>query len=167
MLSHMHKLIVVLVLPSVIIALVLSAVTSSQFVIARGQEFTNKITANAYLELSVEPPLVTSGALITLHIVYHNIGLPYTDILINPSNVVTFEPPLSMPCKFDQHPNGCTAITFRTLVTGVVTFTAGATGEVYDETCHCWYWSGASADGPAIATIADTIWPVFLPAIQR
>jgi hypothetical protein len=105
--------------------------------------------------------------LITLNIAYHNIGLPYTYIHVNSSNIVTYEPPLSMPCQYDQHTNGCTAITFRTLTTGVVTFTASATGEVYDETCQCWYWGGGSDTGPASAIIADTIWPVFLPVIQR
>ncbi len=161
MLSHMRKLIVVLALPSIITALLLTAITSSQPATARDQEFAHKVTATAYLELSVEPPIVTSGALITLDIVYHNIGLAVTSIQINPSNVVTFEPPLSMPCY------QCTAITFRTLTTGVVTFNAWASGEVYDETCHCWVWSVASDNGPAFAIIADTIWPVFLPVIQR
>jgi hypothetical protein len=167
MLSHMRKLIVVLALPLTITVLLLMAITCSQPATARDQEFAYKATATAYLELSVVPPIVTSGFVITLDIAYHNIGFPYTYIQINPSNVVTFEPPLSMPCKYDQHPNNCSAITFRTLTTGVVTFDAGATGEVYDEICHCWYWSGASDNGPAIAIVADTIWPVFLPVIQR
>ena len=167
MLSHVRKLIVVLALPSIITALLLTAITSSQPAAAGNQEFAHKVTAAAYLQLSVEPSIVTSGALITLDIAYHNIGVPYTSIQITPSSVVTFEPPLSMPCKYDQHPNGCTAITFRTLTTGVVTLTASATGEVYDETCHCWYWSIAYDNAPAIAVIANRIWPVFLPVIQR
>ncbi len=123
--------------------------------------------ANAYLELSVEPPIVLTDTLITLSITYHNIGFPYTTIQVNPPNLAAFEPPMSMPCKYDQHPNGCTAISLRTQAIGVVQFTASATGEVYDETCHCWYWSGASDNGPARLIIAETLWQTFLPSVHR
>ena len=115
----------------------------------------------------MEPSLVLTGTLVTLHIAYHNIGLPYTNIQINPPGLVAFEPPLSMPCKYDQHPNGCAEITLRTLATGVVQFSANATGEVYDETCRCWYWSGASDNGPATLIIAESVWKMFLPSIHR
>jgi hypothetical protein len=124
-------------------------------------------TAGAYLELSVEPPIVTTGALVTLHIAYHNIGLPYTRILISPTGLITFEPALTMPCKYDQHPNGCTAITLRTLAPGVAAFNAGATGEVWDETCQCWYWSVAGDNGPVNIIIAESIWRLLLPLIYR
>ena len=46
---------------------------------------------NAYLELSVDPAQSPAGSLVTLHISYHNIGLPYTTINANPSNLVDFE----------------------------------------------------------------------------
>lgn len=120
-----------------------------------------------YLELSVRPPIETAGALVTLHIAYHNIGLPYTYISISPTGLITFEPPLTMPCRYDQHPNGCTAITLQALAPGVATFRAGATGEVYYEGCRCWVWSGAGDNGPASVIIADAIWRIWLPLLQR
>jgi hypothetical protein len=72
-----------------------------------------------------------------------------------------------MPCKYDQHPNGCTAITLRTLAPGVAAFNAGATGEVWDETCQCWYWSVAGDNGPVNIIIAESIWRLLLPLIYR
>lgn len=118
-------------------------------------------TFNPYLELALDSPIVTTDTLITLYVSYHNLGLPYTSIVITPPNLVEFEPFLSMPC------NGCTAITLRALAPGVVTFRANATGEVYDETCNCWYWGSAADNGPATLIISDTIWDTFLPWIQR
>jgi hypothetical protein len=47
-------------------------------------------------------------------------------------------------------------------MTGVVTFHAGATGEVLDDNCQCWVWGGGSDNGSAIVTIVDTIWKEFL-----
>ena len=122
---------------------------------------------NAYLELSLDSAIVTAGTPITLYIEYHNIGVPHTTINVTPTGLVAFEPPLSMPCKYDQHPNGCTAIGFRALASGVVTFTARATGEVYDEACYCWYWSIADTIEPARLIIADTIWRAWLPLVER
>lgn len=123
--------------------------------------------ASAYLQLSVDPAVVTATSLTTLHISYHNIGLPYTTITLSPSALITFDPLLAMPCKYDQHPNGCTAITLRALVSGVVTITASATGEVYDEDCMCWYWGGGSSIDPAQIVIGDSPWHTMLPMIRR
>jgi hypothetical protein len=127
---------------------------------------THNATYTAYMELSVEPPVASTGTLITLHIAYHNIGEPYTYISINPPGLVAFEPPLSMPCKYYEHA-GCTAITFRTLSSGEVEFTASATGEVFDDDCGCWRWAGGSDNGPARLIIEGTIWQIFLPFVQR
>ena len=141
--------------------------TPTQTIHAQEQVTLNSATSNAYLELSMEPRIALKGTLVTLKIVYHHIGLPYTYIVINPSENVAFDPPLSLPCKYNEHPNGCTEITFRTLSNGLVQFTAGATGEVYDETCGCFVWGGATDNGPATLAIVDTIWQAFLPSIHR
>jgi endo-1,4-beta-xylanase len=141
--------------------------TPIQAIHAQGQNALPSAASNAYLELYVEPRIALKGTLVTLNIVYHHIGLPYTMISITPSEMVAFDPPLTMPCKYDQHPNGCTAITFRTLSTGAVQFHAGATGEVYDESCGCFIWGGAVDNGPANLVIVDAIWQAFLPSIQR
>ena len=135
----------------------------------RAQEQTNPhgTTAAAYLELSVVPRIALTGTLVTLNITYHHIGFPYTGITTNPPGLVTFDPPLSMPCKYNQHPTGCQAIPFRTQSSGVVQFTAGASGEVYDEGCGCFRWGTALDNGPATLIIVDTLWQVFLPSIQR
>ena len=165
--KNIGRLVAVLLLAFGITFLFLMTVSSFQPASALHQEFNPVETPISYLELSVEPPIVIPGELITLHIVYHNIGLPYTRISINPSNIVIYEPPLDMPCKYDQHPNGCTAITLRTLTTGVVTFSAWANGEVFDPDCQCWIFDDAYDNGPATAAIVNKISYLFLPVLLR
>jgi hypothetical protein len=65
------------------------------------------------------------------------------------------------------HPTGCTAITLRALAAGMATFTAGATGEIWDESCHCWYWSGAGDNWPVSILIAESMWRIFLPLTRH
>jgi hypothetical protein len=129
------------------------------------QHAVPRVAMDSYLELSTVPSLVTPGSTLTLRISYHNLGLPYTYVNISPTGLITFDPPLSMPCMHDH--DDCTAITFRALATGVVGIHAGATGEVWGETCHCWYWGVASDNGPARIVIADTVWRALLPSAQR
>lgn len=119
----------------------------------------------ASLELSVSPTTVRVGEPVTLNIAYHNIGLVYTQILMDPPGVVTFDPPLSMPCKYDSHPNGCKSITMRATAPGTVTITASATGEIYDPACTCFYFSGASSTAPVRILVYDR--SIFLPFTQR
>ena len=152
------------------LALFLAVFSSGVFlsmdqIVAKEGELSQSPDNTAYLELSVNPMKSPAGSLITLHISYHNLGMPHTTINVKPSNLVEFEPPISMPCKFDQHLNGCRAITFRTLEPGEVEFTAFANGEVWDEDCQCWYWGTASDTGPAIAAITDP-WLFFFPFVM-
>lgn len=116
-----------------------------------------------YLQLSVTPAAVRPGELFTLTIAYHDIGLVYTTITTNPPNMVVFDPPLSMPCKYDSHPNGCTSITMRAVAKGAVSIDASATGEIFDSSCQCFRMSGASDNGPASVVIKDSSWLMYLP----
>jgi hypothetical protein len=63
---------------------------------------------------------------------------------------VTFDPPLSIPCKYDQHANQYIAFTIRARSTGMLQFTASAAGEVIGEDCHCWCYTSGQDNGPAI-----------------
>src|SRR5262245_45774118 len=78
-------------------------------------------TPDSYLILSVDPPIVTTGTLVTLSIAYHNIGLQQTTIEIDPPGLVEFSPPLTMPCPFNG-PDSCTKFTLHALAPGRVTF---------------------------------------------
>ncbi len=121
----------------------------------------------AHLELSVQPTIALPDTLVTLNIKYVRIGLPYTGISMDSPGLVVFDPPLSMPCKYSEHPEHCTAITLRTQATGVVTFHAGATGEIFDEECQCFCMGSAQDDGPVTLVIAETISHVYLPSVYR
>jgi hypothetical protein len=120
------------------------------------------INTEPYLELSVDPPLALPGTLVTLTIVYHNLGLPHTMINFNPDGLVAFDPPLLEQCEY-----GCGEYTLRALQSGVVEIHAGATGEIYDESCGCWRWSGATDNGPARLVITETLWQLYLPYIPE
>jgi hypothetical protein len=85
---------------------------------------------STHVDLSADPSVVSVGDLITLRVAYHNIGMPYLYFGALPDGLATPDPPLGNVCKYSEHPNGCTAITFRALAPGVVTFDASATGEV-------------------------------------
>jgi hypothetical protein len=111
----------------------------------------------AYLELSVDPVESRAGSLITLNISYVNIGLPHTTILIDPPDLVEFDPPLSMPCRFHEHPSECREITFRTLAPGEVQFNASAHGEIWSDQCQCWFFTTVSDNGPVIAKITEPL----------
>jgi hypothetical protein len=120
-----------------------------------------------HLTLSVDKPSASFGALITLHITYTNIGLQWTTVTSSPADLVAFDPPRSMPCKYDQDATQCQEMTLRAIGTGIATIHASAYGEIYDDACKCWRFSGASDDGPAIVTIGPPAVRVFVPLAQR
>jgi len=156
---------IIRVLPALL--LFTASLTAAAPAAAREPVYNGKATNEPYLELSVTPTLAAVGDLITLNIAYHNLGEPYTSVAASPDGLVATDPPITMPCKYGEHSNGCTSITYRALAAGQVTFRAGATGEILDEGCHCWRWSGGTDNGPVTVTIVDFLWRVFLPALQR
>jgi hypothetical protein len=120
-----------------------------------------------YLELSIQPSMAKVGDLLTLQITVHNIGMPWMYISISPCENVAYDPPISETCRIPEALPGQTTITYRALKTGVVTFHAYASGEIFDDGCQCLVWFGGSDNGPAIAGIVDAIWKTFLPVLQR
>jgi len=157
----------ILLLAAISILLVAFTSTSADYPRLAPSVSPDCTNPEAHLELSMQPTTALPGSLVTLNIKYVRIGLPYTGISIDPPGLVVFEPPLSMPCKYNEHPTHCTAITLRTQAAGVVTFHAGATGEIYDETCHCFCMGGAQDDGPATLVIANSISRLYLPSVYR
>ena len=143
----------------VLLALVicLGLFVSSNSIHAQGFGSTQSPQQEAYLELSVDPGQSRAGSLITLNIKYVNIGLPYTTIYIDPPGLVQYDPELTMPCKFHEHPNGCQAITFRTLAPGEVKFEASAHGEIWSDQCQCWFFTTVTDNGPATAKITEPL----------
>lgn len=108
------------------------------------------------LHLTVDQGGVAVGDLLTLTVAYTNLGLLYTTIAISPTDVLDFEPPVAMPCKYDQNPTQCTSFTLRAKQAGVATIRAIATGEIYDAACMCWRFSSAADDGPAIGVVGGS-----------
>lgn len=93
------------------------------------------------------PPLVNVGDAFSLTIQYVNIGVPYTGITLSPTSTVQFDPPLTMPCKYNQHPTQCRTIGLRAVAPGTITIDAGATGEV-PIAGGGWAWGSAQARNP-------------------
>ncbi|XSG74858.1 endo-1,4-beta-xylanase [Herpetosiphon llansteffanensis] len=101
------------------------------------------------------PSQVTLGQVFTLTIQYVNIGLQYTTVTSSPAGLVQLDPPLSMPCKYNQHPTQCKNITFKATALGTVQLNASATGEV-PIAGGGWTWGGALAQNPVSVTIVNS-----------
>jgi len=166
MITTVRKAIIIVPIACVTTLLVVLVLKPRNTILANNPAAPQCSSSTAHLELSTAPSVVTPGTLVNLNITYKGIGLPYTGITITPAELVEYDPPLSMPCKYDQHINGCTSIGLRALFTGVVQFTAGATGEIFDEGCHCFCWGAAKDYGPATLTIVNSIWKAYLPSIS-
>ncbi len=148
--------------------LLILGVTSTLPRVARGSPPQLRVesglaTAQPHLELSVTSATARVGDRITLHITYVNLGLPYTTVRWDPLGLVAFDPPRTMPCTYREDTSGCTAITLRAQAPGMLTIHAGATGEIWDDTCACGYMSGGSDDGPATVRIEGA--QLFLPLV--
>lgn len=117
------------------------------------------------LHLSVDRGGLAVGELLTLTVTYTNLGLQHTTITISPTGVLAFDPPVTMPCKYDQHPSQCTSFTLRAAQAGAATIRASATGEIYDDACSCWRFSGAADDRPAIVVVGG--FRRYLPLVVR
>ncbi|HBW51629.1 MAG TPA: hypothetical protein DEF47_17185 [Herpetosiphon sp.] len=102
------------------------------------------------------PSQVTLGQVFTLTIQYVNIGLQYTTVTSSPAGLVQLDPPLSMPCKYNQHPTQCKNITFKATALGTVQLNASATGEV-PIAGGGWAWGSAFAQNPVSVTIVDSV----------
>ncbi|NTV99775.1 MAG: hypothetical protein HGA19_00550 [Oscillochloris sp.] len=120
-------------------------------------------TEAPHLELTVEPATVNVGDLVTVRIAYVNLGLPYTTITWEPLALAAFDPPRTMSCKYGEDASGCTVIILRAIAPGTLNIHATATGEIYDDSCACWRWSGGSDNGPAIVTIQGS--RLFVPLV--
>lgn len=101
------------------------------------------------------PSQVTLGQVFTLTIQYVNIGLQYTTVTSSPAGLVQLDPPLSMPCKYNQHPTQCKNITFKATALGTVQLNASATGEVPIPSGG-WTWGSALAQNPVSVTIVNS-----------
>ncbi|NTU82146.1 MAG: hypothetical protein HGA45_22675 [Chloroflexales bacterium] len=122
-------------------------------------------TAEApHLELTVEPAIVAVGERVTVRITYVNLGLPYTTLTWDPPALAAFDPPRTMPCKYGEDASGCREITLRVQAPGTLSIHASATGEIFDDTCACWRWSGGSDYGPAIIAVQGS--RLFLPVVS-
>ncbi len=118
-----------------------------------------------HLELVVEPASVPVGERVTLQIGYVGVGLVHTTITISPTGSLVFDPPLEMPCRYDEHPNGCTSITLRARQVGTVTINATASGEIYNPGCTCFHFTLVTSSNPAQFSIRPAT--LFFPFLRQ
>ena len=122
-------------------------------------------TVPAHLTLDITPASAPMDSVVTLHIIYYGIGLYETNITVTPNDAISFDPPRSLPCRYNQDPTNCTELTFRARTPGVVTIHASAYGEIYDTDCSCWRFTGIGDDAPAVFTITGSRF--FLSLVHR
>ncbi|ABX05353.1 hypothetical protein Haur_2715 [Herpetosiphon aurantiacus DSM 785] len=112
------------------------------------------------------PPLVNVGDAFSLTIQYVNIGVPYTGITLSPTGTVQFDPPLTMPCKFNEHPTDCRTIGLRAVAPGTITINAGANGEV-PISGGGWAWGSAHARNPINVQVRSVLaHKAFIPFVK-
>ncbi|XSG73301.1 hypothetical protein ACP8Y2_14035 [Herpetosiphon llansteffanensis] len=111
------------------------------------------------------PNLVNVGDAFSLTIEYVNIGAPYTGITLSPTGTVQFDPPLTMPCKFNEHPTQCRTIGLRAIAPGTIEIDAGATGEVFVPGVG-WYWGSAQARNPITVRVLVLDHKAFIPIVK-
>ncbi len=128
---------------------------------AGGLTSASEDASEPYLVLFIKPSVAKVGTLVTLHITYHGIGLPILYLSFTPSESVEYAAELPGNCDFREH-NPCSEVTFRMLKPGVVTFHAGANGEIWDESCPCLVYGMASDNGPAILLTGDILNLLFV-----
>jgi hypothetical protein len=58
-------------------------------------------------------------------------------------------------------------MTLRAIGHGSATIQASAYGEIFDDSCQCWRFSGANDDGPATVLVGAPAASVFFPLVQR
>jgi hypothetical protein len=115
------------------------------------------------VEMSIQPVIANRGELVTLSIRYVNLGVPYTYLAMNPPDLMAFEPPVTMPCKYRGNLSDCTTFTLRALATGEVSIGADVEGEIFDYSCHCWRYTWVN--GGTRAVIAWKTY-LFFPLIE-
>jgi hypothetical protein len=118
-----------------------------------------------HLTLSIEPAVAAENTLVTLRIAYTGVGLYDTTVIISPTSALVFDPPRTMPCRYNQDATACTQMTLRARELGIATLRASAYGEIHDPNCGCWVFSGVSDDGPAQVTIVEP--RAWLPILRR
>ena len=112
------------------------------------------------MDLSPHPELVLTapayvyvGEAFTLTVDYLNIGAPSTGFSLTPANLVTYDPPFTLPCVFSQHPTDCRSIGYRAEAHGRVVINAGASGEIMRD--GFFVMGYAAARNPITVSIID------------
>ncbi|MCA0351574.1 MAG: hypothetical protein LCH85_06225 [Chloroflexi bacterium] len=112
------------------------------------------------------PYLVNVGDVFTLTIQYINIGMPYTRVTNGSGGIGQFDPPLTMPCKFNQHPTQCRTIRLRAIAAGSLHLSASATGEV-PIAGGGWAW-GSAISNPISIQVRDVLaYRIFIPLARK
>lgn len=112
------------------------------------------------------PYVVNVGDVFTLTIQYINIGMPYTRVTNGSGGIGQFDPPLTMPCKFNQHPTQCRTIRLRAIAAGSLHLSARATGEI-PIAGGGWAW-GSAISNPLSIQVRDVLaYRIFIPAATK
>ena len=123
---------------------------------------------NPQLVISTDSRNIAVNQLFTVYATYINLGEPYTTLEFEPTGLVEFDPPLNMPCEFqnDQGTDRCTKFSLRALSPGEVTIHARTDGEscFYSDEGYIGFAWTVREDSIQVV-LDDKVWKLYLPTL--
>ena len=143
----------------------------SNFYVERVQKTPSFFQLNCedpQLVISTDLRNIAVNQLFTVYATYINLGEPYTTLEFEPTGLVEFDPPLNMPCEFqnDQGTDRCTKFSLRALSPGEVTIHARTDGEscFYSDEGYIGFAWTVREDSIQVV-LDDKVWKLYLPTL--
>ena len=112
------------------------------------------------------PSQVQVGDMFTMTVDYQNMSAPRMEIMLSSSELAQFDPPLTMPCRYSEHPTQCSMITLRATAPGMLTINGRAIADMF--VGDGWTFGYTSARNPINVQVHDGLpYKLFIPLAKN
>ncbi|ABX05352.1 MAG TPA: hypothetical protein DEF47_21410 [Herpetosiphon sp.] len=112
------------------------------------------------------PSQVQVGDMFTMTVDYQNMSAPRMEIMLSSSELAQFDPPLTMPCRYSEHPTQCSTITLRATAPGMLTINGRAIADMF--VGDGWTFGYTSARNPINVQVHDGLpYKLFIPLAKN
>lgn len=112
------------------------------------------------------PSQVQVGDMFTMTVDYQNMSGPLMEIMLSSSELAQFDPPLTMPCRYSEHPTQCSTITLRATAPGMLTINGQASADLF--VGDRWTFGYTSARNPINVQVHDGLpYKLFIPLAKN